>query len=826
MNSILSILAGLGGVAALILLFLLASATGNSSRLEERYDLLLGLNGVVALALFAWVVTLATRLLVRLKRREFGARLTGRFALAFALVGVVPGVLIYLLSVQFLSRSIESWFNVRVDTALEAGLNLGRAALDSQLQELNSRARAIALTLDDPSDSNVALTLTRLREQTGVQESMVFTASGRIVAFSTAMYGALLPEPPPASVLRQLRVARAYSAAEADSVTQAGVIDTNPSANLLRLRVVVPLSQASSLALSGGFNAEPRYLQLIQPVPEQIAFNANEVQNGYRDYQQLTLSRLGLRNLYGITLTLALLLSVFAAIGAAFFLSRRLVRPMLLLAEGTQAVGVGDFRPIPEPATRDEVSQLTRSFNAMTRQLEDARNMVESNRQQLERSNAYLESILSNLSSGVMVFDEGFRITTINHGAQLILRVDMRGAIGRTLESVDGLGPLAQAIHNAFAQHEAAQTGRSYWQQQFEIARVGEGISDEDCPPQLLAEMPHAGGTADDHPITLLARGSHLAPGQGPGGYVVVFDDITEVISANRAMAWGEVARRLAHEIKNPLTPIQLSAERLAMKLGDKLGPTDAAMLQRATGTIINQVGSMLRMVDDFREYARTPPAVLQQLDLNELIAEVLTLYGWDPDEGMLRQGPRSVQLSVALEESLPRVLGDATQLRQVIHNLLANAHDAIDDKLREQAKLAAEAADAAQSAELLTTDGSANTALSAEAENRVGVSTRLITTRLPDGTEHAAVRLAVTDTGAGFNPRILRRAFEPYVTTKARGTGLGLAIVKKIVDEHGGRIDLTNRSGGGAMVSILLTRLSEDTRMPAESGGQRGAEA
>ena len=376
MNSILSILAGLGGVAALILLFLLASATGNSSRLEERYDLLLGLNGVVALALFAWVVTLATRLLVRLKRREFGARLTGRFALAFALVGVVPGVLIYLLSVQFLSRSIESWFNVRVDTALEAGLNLGRAALDSQLQELNTRARAIALTLDDPSDSNVALTLTRLREQTGVQESMVFTASGRIVAFSTAMYGVLLPEPPPASVLRQLRVARAYSAAEADSVTQAGVIDTNPSANLLRLRVVVPLSQASSLALSGGFNAEPRYLQLIQPVPEQIAFNANEVQNGYRDYQQLTLSRLGLRNLYGITLTLALLLSVFAAIGAAFFLSRRLVRPMLLLAEGTQAVGVGDFRPIPEPATRDEVSQLTRSFNAMTRQLEDARNMV------------------------------------------------------------------------------------------------------------------------------------------------------------------------------------------------------------------------------------------------------------------------------------------------------------------------------------------------------------------------------------------------------------------------------------------------------------------
>jgi nitrogen fixation/metabolism regulation signal transduction histidine kinase len=822
MNRILSVLLGLGGVAALILLFLLASATGNSSRLEEQYNVLLGLNGVVALALFAWVVTLAARLLARLKRREFGARLTGRFALAFALVGVVPGVLIYMLSVQFLSRSIESWFNVRVDTALEAGLNLGRAALDSQLQELNARARSVALTLDDPSDSNVALTLTRLREQTGVQEAMVFTAAGRIVAFSTAAYGALLPASPPDTVIRQLKISRAYAAAEADSVTQTGVIDTSPTANLLRLRVVVPLAQSPSLALSGGFN-EPRYLQLIQPVPEQIAFNANEVQTGYRDYQQLTLSRLGLRNLYGITLTLALLLSVFAAIGAAFFLSRRLVRPMLLLAEGTQAVGVGDYRPIPEPATRDEVSQLTRSFNAMTRQLEEARNMVESNRRQLERSNAYLESILSNLSSGVLVFDENFRVATINRGAQQILRVDMRGVIGLPLESVDGLRPFAAAIHNAFAQHEAAQSGRSYWQQQFEIERLPDEVSGVDGAPRLLDEL-HAGGTAVEHPITLLARGSHLAAGQGPGGYVVVFDDISEVISANRAMAWGEVARRLAHEIKNPLTPIQLSAERLAMKLTDKLNDTDAAMLQRATGTIINQVGSMLRMVDDFREYARTPPAVLQALDLNELIAEVLTLYGWDPDEGMLRQGPRSVHLSVELGDPLPRVLGDATQLRQVIHNLLANAHDAIDDKVREQAKLAAEAADAAQSAQVPTTDGSA--APVAETENRVGVSTRLITTRLPDGTEHAAVRLAVSDTGSGFSQRILRRAFEPYVTTKARGTGLGLAIVKKIVDEHGGRIDLTNRSGGGAMVSILLTRLSEDPRVPAGDGGPQGAEA
>ncbi len=815
MNRILTILLGLGALAALVLLFLLASATSNSSRLEEQYSLLLALNGVVALALFAWVATLAVRLLVRLRRREFGARLTGRFALAFALVGVVPGVLIYLLSVQFLSRSIESWFNVRVDTALESGLNLGRAAVDSQLQDMNARARNMALALDDPSENSIALTLTRLREQAGVQEAMVYTASGRIVGFSTAMYGVLVPEQPPQSVLRQLRITRGYSAAEADTVTSAGVVDTNPSSNQLRMRVVVPLTQTSGLGFTGVFANEPRYLQLVQPVPEQIALNADEVQSGYRDYQQLTLSRMGLRNLYGITLTLALLLSVFAAIGAAFYLSRKLVQPMLRLAEGTLAVGGGDFTPIPETTTRDEVSQLTRSFNAMTRQLDEARQMVETNRRQLERTNVYLEGILTNLSSGVLAFDEGFRVTTMNQGAQQILRADMRGVIGRPLETVDALQPFSSIIRQAFAEHAAAETGRPFWQKQFEITRQADTAEDGDDAPRL-AEALHADANTDDHRITLLARGSHLAGENGQGGYVVVFDDITEVISANRAMAWGEVARRLAHEIKNPLTPIQLSAERLAMKLTDKLGPTEAAMLQRSTTTIINQVGSMLRMVDDFREYARTPPAVLQQIDLNDLVGEVLTLYGWDPDEGVLRHGDRSVQLNVEFAETLPLVQGDATQLRQVIHNLLANAHDAIDDKLRERAKVAAETPDAAQSGAVDDVPPTVDV---------VGVSTRLMTTRLPDGTEHAAVRLAVTDTGAGFSPRVLRRAFEPYVTTKARGTGLGLAIVKKIIDEHGGRIDLANRRDGGAMVSILLTRLSGQAQVPAGEGGLRAAE-
>ncbi|MCJ9712517.1 HAMP domain-containing protein, partial [Bordetella hinzii] len=346
--------------------------------------------------MFVWVVALTVRLARQIRRRLFGARLTARFALAFALIGVVPGALIYTLSVQFLSRSIESWFNVRVDNALEAGLNLGRAALDSQLADLDARARAMASELNNLTDADIPLVLTRLREANGVQEALVFTGSGRPLAFSTNKFGQLVPPTPPATVLNQLKLARGYSAAEADDPGIPGAEDG------LHLRVVIPLSTPvrfdSSLAGAG----EPRWLQLMQNVPEQIAHNANRVQQGFRDYQELALSRLGLRKLYGITLTLALLLAVFAAIAVALSLSKRLVRPLLTLAAGTQAVSVGDYRPLPEPPERDEVGQLTRSFNAMTRQLDEARQMVESNRRQLERSNVYLESVLANLSSGVL----------------------------------------------------------------------------------------------------------------------------------------------------------------------------------------------------------------------------------------------------------------------------------------------------------------------------------------------------------------------------------------------------------------------------------------
>lgn len=753
MNLFLRLVFVLGILCGLALFGLLAWSTGNASRVAQYQSLLLWLNAALAFALFIWVAALTVRLIGQLRRGTFGARLTARFAVAFALIGVLPGALIYTLSVQFMSRSIESWFNVRVDTALESGLALGRAALESQLAELDARARAISPELSSAPDNDLAAILTRLREANGLMDAIVFTGSGRIIAFSTDKLGAFLPRVPPASVMNQLRITRGYSAVVDSDEVSGGTKDID-----LQLRVIVPLRGTERADATLGVTTDVRWLQVMQAVPEKFARNASEVQAGYNDYQELAVSRRSLRNLFGVTLTLAWLLAVFAAIAVGLYLSRRLVSPLLTLASGTHAVSVGDYRPLPESLGQDEVGQLTRSFNAMTRQLDEARRLVESNRQQLERSNVYLESVLSNLSAGVLVFDEHFRITTFNQGAQTILGVDLRAVPGRPLETVEGLLEFSRIIRQAFLEHAAVGSERMHWQEQFEIA------------------LRHAGPDSPAHTLTLLARGTNLRVDGRGNGFMVVFDDITEVISANRSVAWAEVARRLAHEIKNPLTPIQLSAERLAMKLAGKLDAPDAQLLERATTTIVNQVSSLKNMVDDFREYARKPPVAMVAVDLNNLVGDVLTLYGWDSaSEGCTETG-HPWQLDVSLAPDLPCVLGDPTQLRQVIHNLLTNARDALGEE----------------------GDGGV-----------IHVTTQETGSSGADAEDHAAVRLTVSDNGPGFSLQVLQRAFEPYVTTKAHGTGLGLAIVRKIIEEHDARIDLSNRRDGGARVSILFTRLA-----------------
>ena len=757
----------LGIVAGLSLFVLLAWSTGSASRLAKFHELLVYLNLALALGLFSWVVGLSIKLARQLRRGKFGARLTARFALAFALIGVLPGALIYTVSVQFMSRSIESWFNVRVDTALDAGLALGRAALDAQLNELETRARSMVPALSNASDAELPGLLTQVREVTGVREAMVMTGSGRPIAFVTEQLGALLPQAPPSNVLSQLRIAGSYTRAE----TLPGPTLGQSTSGLI-LRVVLPLgtsTQTTGPLVSG----EVRWLQLIKPVPQQLVLNAEEVREGYRDYQELALSRQGLRQLFAVTLTLALLLAVFAAMAVALFLSKRLVQPLLALASGTLAVSAGDFRPLAEPPQNDEVGQLTRSFNAMTRQLDEARRLVDMNRRQLEQSKLYTEGILANLSAGVLVFDEMFRVTMFNQGAQDILGVNLRVVKGRPLETVQGILPFVSTIKRAFSQHAASDSERLHWQEQFEVA------------------LPRPEAAEPEQTLTLLARGTHLSADGRGNGYVVVFDDITAVISANRSVAWGEVARRMAHEIKNPLTPIQLSAERLAMKLVDRLEPKDAELLRRSTDTIVNQVTSLKHMVDEFREYARKPPTVFTSLDLNSLIEEVLILYGWDPLSRLPSNQAIDIKYEASLAESLPAVRGDATQLRQVIHNLLSNARDALSEQ------------------------GHGGV---------IRVSTEIVNAHVGPLPTQTAVRLVVSDTGPGFSAQLLQRAFEPYVTTKTQGTGLGLAIVRKIIEEHGGYIEVSNRREGGARITILLVPFTDevdDNARPYDNGAK-----
>ncbi|CAM5187952.1 HAMP domain-containing protein [Oligella ureolytica] len=475
----------------------------------------------------------------------------------------------------------------------------------------------MALELRNFNDSEIPMVLAQQRDSnTVITDALVFSgASGnRVIAFAGAGFGGLLPELPSSSIMNQLRLSNSYAQAEI-------MPDSNPAQPSFRIRVAIVPVIANQLRydslLPTPTSSETYWLQVTRSVPENIAVNMNEVQQGIRDYEELSLSRISLRRLFTITLTLALVMTVLASLAAALSLARRVVRPLLTLAEGTQAVAVGDYRPLPEPNVRDEITQLTRSFNVMTFQLDEARRQVESNRQQLEKSNVYLENVMASLSSGVIVFDTRFNVSSVNRGASDILRVDLRAAPGRPLEFIKGLGEFTKAIRNAFAKHAAVESEKAYWQEQIELNFHAANESTESLEQHRIC--------------TLLMRGTRLMVDNHSTGYLVVFDDISEVMLASRTVAWGEVARRLAHEIKNPLTPIQLSAERLAMKLEDKLDEKDSAMLLRSTNTIINQVTSLKNMVDDFRDYARTPPATFAPVDINALIVDIAVLYGWDP---------------------------------------------------------------------------------------------------------------------------------------------------------------------------------------------------
>jgi len=708
MKYLIFISAFLGG----LLLYLLSSASADTDLFSRNYYGLLALAGLLAGSLAVLVGYQLWQLRGRVKAQVFGAKLSLRLTLFFTLIAVLPGLLVYGVSVQFLGKSIESWFDVRIEKALEGGLDLGRAALENNLDLLTQKGQAAALTLATKNPAQQKQALNQLMQEGAAQELSLFDSSGKLSVFVTHNAVPLI------DALDEGELSPTLRSQVLQNKTHR-LVDTLPDGSLV-LRVLVLIENTRATEAT-------KILQLVQAAPQQLAANVDKVQGAYQDYQGLLLSRLGLKRLYGITLTLSLLIVLLSAVSAAFFISERLSAPLAALAEGTRAIAQGDYTHQHPVKSSDELGALTSLFNSMTLQLAEAKNMSENHQREVENAKIYLESVLAHLSSGVLVVDEEFRLRSVNSSAVHILEASLFGVQGLPLPDIAIRYPLLRPFCHAVVQ-AFKETPTAEWQRQIErLSKNGNQI--------------------------LLMRGTRLAT-PTENGFVIVFDDITHLLQAERQAAWGEVARRLAHEIKNPLTPIQLSAEHLRHKLHSKLAGNDALLLQRATQTIVSQVAAMKNMVTEFADYARAPAPKLVELDVHQLLREVLGLYE-----------ANSSHITLHLDAQQAWVRGDATRLRQVIHNLLQNSHDAL------------------QHVE----------------QRKISIGTWV---------EHDAFKLYIQDNGSGFPAHLVARAFEPYMTTKHKGTGLGLAIVKKIVEEHSGSIEIENVDTGGTRVSITLPLL------------------
>lgn len=706
----------ISAVSGGFLLYLLSNASAKTAASGEYYNLLVALNIALAMMLVLLIGVQLFSLYRNIRARVMGSRFTLRLLGSFALMAIIPGLIVYMVSVNFLTRSIESWFNVKVESALEGGLNLGRTALDIMLADVKEKGESMATSLAfQPANVHYAM-LNDLREKGGIQDATLLTPQGRILSVSSSDSSSFLPELPTVAQLRQARQ-RIY-----------GNIEPIEGKGLF-LRVLVPVSVQD---IAG----ETRILQLLQPVPKSLATTAEAVQDVYQEYQQLSYSRTALKQVFALTLTLVMILAIFTAVAIAFVLSRRLSAPLSVLAEGTRAIASGDYAIILPAHGKDELGVLVQSFNSMTQQLGDARKAADRNRARVEAARGYLETILAHLSSGVLALNERGELRTFNEATVHILGISLEAYVGFTPDMIIAKQAQLANFFQAIALNSQTEPGQKT-------------AAKEDVQTQVEI------ATAKGKQIITL-RGTRLPD----GGYVAVFDDATAMVQAQRDAAWGEVARRLAHEIKNPLTPIQLSAERMAHKLHDKLDPADAKILQRSTETIVNQVDALKKMVNEFSEYARSPAPHFDQLDLNMLIREVMSLYDLP-----------KIRMQQTLTSAPCVVRGDTTMLRQVLHNLLQNAQDALADK---------------------------KSAL-------ISVRTECI---------HNMLVLTVQDNGGGFAAEMMQHIFEPYVTSKPHGTGLGLAIVKKIIEEHKGSIKVENTGNLeddtlGAVVTISIPLFS-----------------
>jgi nitrogen fixation/metabolism regulation signal transduction histidine kinase len=696
----------------LVSLTLMSDATHNSKRFGELYSWLLLINAMGLVVLGALVFSNIIWLISQQRKKAAGAKLTTRLVITFVVLSVVPVTIVYYFSLQFLQHGIDSWFDVRIEQALDDALDLSRTALDVRLRDVLRVTESVAGEIAESPPATLALTLYDLRVRSGAAELTLLGSDNRIIASSSADPTVILPHQPTSEMLQVLHEGKHYIGL--DPVGEAGLF----------ARALVPV-------LSSRQDSEVYVLQAMFTVSERLSGLAESVQSAYGHYKELAYLRTPLKFSYTLTLSIVLVLSLLAAIWAAFHSARRLVAPVTDMAEATRAIAEGDYSKRLPVASDDELGFLVRSFNDMTRRLAKARDQARKSQQQVEGQRAYLEAVLANLSSGVMSIDADWIIRAVNSAARENLGVDIKAYLGKPLLDVGRDHAFLRPFIDVISRNH--RTGKDVWQE--EVSLFG----------------------ANGRQVLMCRGTSFKGTNSGRGGKVIVFDDVTALIRAQRDAAWGEVARRLAHEIKNPLTPIQLSAERLRRRFIDRMNKDDVEVLDRSTRTIVNQVEAMKKMVNAFSEYARVPQIALEPIDLNMLAQEVLELY---------RGSDSRVQLLTHLDAHHPFVEGDAGRLRQLLHNLLKNSLEALAD-----------------------TPGACIT----------------VTTRIGEEAGRSYAELVVDDNGPGFPERVLDNIFEPYVSTKPKGSGLGLAIVKKIVEEHGGKIVAESNSAGGARIRIRL---------------------
>jgi len=725
------LLTGIGPVLVFVLLLLvslvlMSNATQGSAHFGQLYSVLLVINALGLVALAGLITWNLLTLLRQASEGRPGARLTVRMVAVFVILSVTPVLVVYYFSLQFLHRGIDSWFDVRIERALDDALELSRTALGVRMRELLSQTEAMAIDLVDLPDDRIALALDDSRRLAGASEFTLIGANGHIIASSSSDPTAIVPNRPSDAIIVQLRQSGSYIGL--DPIGDAG----------LHVRVVVGLPDTVS-------GREPRILQALYPVAERTSTLAETVQSTYAKYRELAYLRKPLKTSFTLTLSLVLLLSLFAAVWAAFYSARRMVAPLQNLSQGTRAVADGDYETQLPTSGEDEVGFLVESFNDMTRRLAAARDETRRSQQQVEDQRRYLETVLSQLSTGVLTLDEAGRLFTSNKAASQILRIELDDESGKTLEEIAArhayLHPLEHALRAHVAETHASSTQRDDWRD--EIVLLGPSGR------QILM----CSGTP------LSASGGFFA------GHVIVFDDVTDLVQAQRNAAWSEVARRLAHEIKNPLTPIQLSAERLRHKYLGEMEAEDSGALDRLTRTIVQQVEAMKSMVNAFTDYARAPRIQLRDIDVNELVTDVVELY---------RAGDSDTVIETRLADDVPLLEADADRLRQILHNLIKNA---------------------------------------LEASSPDGPARILIETLFVKEPSRNLVEVRIHDFGHGLPKDLSGDIFDPQVTTKTKGSGLGLAIVKKIVEEHGGVVWAENQAQGGASVIMQFPVISGDSQ-------------